>query len=546
MPRNNIFLKRLLLGCTVKVVVGLMALLFAPVISLAGEKYEFVTKWGSYGSGDGQFDPPGAIAVDGEGNVYVGEGYNYRIQKFTSDGTFITKWGSEGSGDGQFRQPAGIAVDSEGNVYVADTFNYRIQKFALKEVEDETSLIVNTTGDKSDADPNDGVADVDLVVEGNQCTLRAAIEEANRRNDENPAITFDIPTDDAGYNSSTGIATISPKKPLPTIKRSVTIDATIQSIGKVALDGGNAGKVNGLNITAGDCTIKGLIIQGFEGDGITFKDKGEIYLSDMEITENCGWGIRATGNINIGVENGVTVSQESKIRNNGNKSGCKGGGIRSSNGGVSVSHIEVTDNGGAGILATKAIDLYGAQVNNNRGPGIQSFEGIITFHAISDFSNQVIGNKGYGIFSGRAQDPDDPKPYGVNIGTSVEVKDNALYGIYAKGSIYINNAGEGLAASSETSVVSNNGNGTECWVVETKDQESTRSKRCKYRGGVWSILNSVVVYGRIEVTDNGGIGIKTGGDLTIEEGEICDNEGGDIRVGGKSDLPSNVIICDTD
>lgn len=42
---------------------------------------------------------------------------------------FAAKWGSYGSGDGQFISPQGIAVDSLGNVYVADTGNHRIQKF---------------------------------------------------------------------------------------------------------------------------------------------------------------------------------------------------------------------------------------------------------------------------------------------------------------------------------------------------------------------------------------------------------------------------------
>jgi NHL repeat len=44
---------------------------------------------------------------------------------------FATKWGSHGSGDGQFIIPDGVAVDSSGNVYVADAFNHRIQKFQL-------------------------------------------------------------------------------------------------------------------------------------------------------------------------------------------------------------------------------------------------------------------------------------------------------------------------------------------------------------------------------------------------------------------------------
>jgi DNA-binding beta-propeller fold protein YncE len=94
--------------------------------------------WGSYGSGNGQFEEPYGVAVDKDGNVYVADG-NYsqtdglvssRIQKFDSNGTFLLKWGSYGSGDGQFREPRGVAVDTAGNVYVADTHNYRIQKFA--------------------------------------------------------------------------------------------------------------------------------------------------------------------------------------------------------------------------------------------------------------------------------------------------------------------------------------------------------------------------------------------------------------------------------
>ncbi len=88
----------------------------------------FITKWGSSGSGDGQFDSPMGVAVDSSGNIYVCE-QNHRIQKFNSSGTFITKWGSSGTGDGQFNGPRGIAVDSSGNVYVADINNHRIQKF---------------------------------------------------------------------------------------------------------------------------------------------------------------------------------------------------------------------------------------------------------------------------------------------------------------------------------------------------------------------------------------------------------------------------------
>jgi len=88
--------------------------------------------WGTggiSGCGDGEFDTPTGIAVDANGDVYVTDMNNHRVQKFTNDGAFLAKWGGLGSGDGQFRFPTGIAVDANLNVFVADQFNSRIQKF---------------------------------------------------------------------------------------------------------------------------------------------------------------------------------------------------------------------------------------------------------------------------------------------------------------------------------------------------------------------------------------------------------------------------------
>ena len=51
---------------------------------------------------DGQFSFPNGVAVDSSGNLYVVDFDNNRIRKFNSNGTFITKWGSYGTGDGQF------------------------------------------------------------------------------------------------------------------------------------------------------------------------------------------------------------------------------------------------------------------------------------------------------------------------------------------------------------------------------------------------------------------------------------------------------------
>ena len=64
----------------------------------------------------GQFDRPEGIAVDGNGDVYVADTWNHRIQKFTADGTYLTQWGRGGSGEGQFNYPAGIAISENGSV----------------------------------------------------------------------------------------------------------------------------------------------------------------------------------------------------------------------------------------------------------------------------------------------------------------------------------------------------------------------------------------------------------------------------------------------
>jgi NHL repeat len=57
-------------------------------------------------------------------------GYNARVQKFDGNGNFITKWGSTGTADGQFNVPIGIAINSKGLVYVTDNKGARVQIFA--------------------------------------------------------------------------------------------------------------------------------------------------------------------------------------------------------------------------------------------------------------------------------------------------------------------------------------------------------------------------------------------------------------------------------
>jgi len=115
------------------IVAASMALV--PAIAF-GQAPAFVTAWGGFGTGDGQFQGPTSVAVDGIGNVFVADPGDLnnppttnRIQKFSNTGGYLTQWGSTGNANGQFNQPVGVTVDGSGNVYVADYKNYRVQKF---------------------------------------------------------------------------------------------------------------------------------------------------------------------------------------------------------------------------------------------------------------------------------------------------------------------------------------------------------------------------------------------------------------------------------
>ena len=91
-----------------------------------------VAQWGGRGTGAGQFKIPESVAVDAQGNIYVADYGNNRIQKLSPAGTVVAMWGTPqpGRSPGQFDGPSGVAVDSHGNVYVADSGNNRVQELS--------------------------------------------------------------------------------------------------------------------------------------------------------------------------------------------------------------------------------------------------------------------------------------------------------------------------------------------------------------------------------------------------------------------------------
>lgn len=98
-----------------------------PVESIRTEDGQVVI--GGPGIAPGQFQQPDGLAVDKDGNLYVADSKNNRVQVFKPDGHYLASFGLSGNREGEMSEPWGVAVDSDGNVYVADTWNWRIQKF---------------------------------------------------------------------------------------------------------------------------------------------------------------------------------------------------------------------------------------------------------------------------------------------------------------------------------------------------------------------------------------------------------------------------------
>src|ERR1019366_5722851 len=77
----------------------------------------------------GDLAKPTGVAVDKEGNLYVADTLNDRIEVFDADGVFLRTWGKNGDGPGYFARPKSVAVDSDGHVWVADGMQDRVQVF---------------------------------------------------------------------------------------------------------------------------------------------------------------------------------------------------------------------------------------------------------------------------------------------------------------------------------------------------------------------------------------------------------------------------------
>jgi len=104
------------------------------VLVFDADDFKLLRRIGTGGKGhtltsSGNFSLPTNVALDKDGNAYVTDTLNDRVEIFDADGDFISQFGTAGDGPGHFARPKGIAIDRDGHIWVADEVQSRVQVF---------------------------------------------------------------------------------------------------------------------------------------------------------------------------------------------------------------------------------------------------------------------------------------------------------------------------------------------------------------------------------------------------------------------------------
>lgn len=268
-----------------------------------------------------------------------------------------------------------------------------------KTVTAAVGLTVNSTDDDSDNNPGDGVCNTGATNSqgATECTLRAAIQEANGLSGFD-AIHFDIPQTESGYVASPESFLIRPSSLMPAISTPMSIDGSSQpefaANGRpvIELDGQNvsAGEENGLWITGGGTTIRGLVLNDWGDDAVDIEFVGgNTIVGNFVGTDVTGsvarpnaWGINSkTANNRFG---GPSVSDRNVVSGNTNdgfyiyRSANVGNVIQGNHIGVDAAGTTAVPNGRGIIIfdSATATQIGGAGpgegnvISGNGGPGI--------------------------------------------------------------------------------------------------------------------------------------------------------------------------------
>jgi uncharacterized repeat protein (TIGR01451 family)/CSLREA domain-containing protein len=332
------------------------------------------------------------------------------------------------NGSGSFNSTLTVSGLIEGNRLTATATDIgpgNTSEFGPNFLLTNNNVVVNEVGDAPDADLTDGVCQTSTP---NRCTLRAAIQQANSNPGPNN-ILFDI------IGGCSGVCTISPLSALPTITDTVTVDGWSQigwiNAPIIEINGVGAGAgVSGLTITTTNSTIRGLIINRFNANGMLISTNSGNNVQGCYIGPNAtgttalgngGAGILITNNADNTTIGGSTPIQRNVIAGN------LGGGIRLD--GLDTERAAIQGN-------TIGLNAAGDGILANTGDGI-TITGTGGVHTIggqnSGQGNLISGNTGNGI---------SINGFGV---TGMIIRGNII-GLDANGTIPLANGGNGIYA----------------------------------------------------------------------------------------------------
>ena len=420
------------------------------------------------------------------------------------------------------------------------------------------TFTVDSVLDTGDSNPGDGVCDDG----GGNCTLRAAIEEANALAGAD-RIHFDIP--------GGGPHTFIPGSPLPTITDPVTIDGTTEpdfaGTPIIELDGSSAGAdVTGLTINAGSSVVKGLVINRFTYYGILLQTNGGNILEGnyigTDVTGTAALGNGADGVRILQVPNctigGTTVGVRNLI--SGNNSGiyivgssATGNVVQGNYIGTDVTGAVDLGNAGNGVIihggVSNAIggtvEGAGNLISGNNSGGVLIYTSWATENVVegnyigTDVTGAVdLGNDGHGVAISSA--PNN------RIGGAAPGAGNLISGNYGQG-VYISNETAGNLVQGNyigTDVTGAAGLGNSQDGVRCNGLDNTIGGTVAGEGniisgndgkGIWLLGNGNVVAGNYigtDVTGAAGLG-NAGSGVTIWSGSNT--------VGGTTGAARNII-----